>query len=139
LTKQIIVNFVKKYFLNFSALEVLAKHLNFEVVTFTASDAEGQRGLNTKSTTIFVFFGFTEVRNLSHHMERQARTADTMLVKSREMTGRTQWLGGEGVKTTENKNTLALLIKLIHCYATFINLRMFMRALVHFLSIYVIF
>ncbi len=35
------------------------------------------------------------------------------LVKSREMTGRSQtlpwWLGGRGVKTTENKNMLALL------------------------------
>ncbi len=49
-------------------------------------------------------------RNLSHHMIRQARTGDTVLVKSREMTGRTQtlpwWLRGEGIKnrkTTENK------------------------------------
>jgi hypothetical protein len=41
-------------------------------------------------------------------MIRQARTSDTVLVKTREMTGRTQtlqwWLGGEGVKTTENKH-----------------------------------
>jgi hypothetical protein len=41
-------------------------------------------------------------------MIRQTRTGDTVLVKSREMTGRTQalqcWLGGKrGVKTTENK------------------------------------
>jgi hypothetical protein len=40
-------------------------------------------------------------------MIRQARTGDTVLAKSRETTGRTQtlpwWLGGEGVKTTENK------------------------------------
>jgi hypothetical protein len=46
-------------------------------------------------------------RNLSHHMIRQARTGVTMLVKSREMTGRTQtlpwWLGWEGVKAMENK------------------------------------
>ncbi len=46
-------------------------------------------------------------RNLSYHMIRQARIGDTVLVKSREMTGRTQtfpwWLGGEVVKTTENK------------------------------------
>ncbi len=50
-------------------------------------------------------------RNLSHHMIRQAqaatRTGDTVLVKSRDMTGRAQtlscWLRGEGVKTTENK------------------------------------
>jgi hypothetical protein len=38
---------------------------------------------------------------------RQARTGDTVLVKSREMTGRSQklplGLGGAGVKTTENK------------------------------------
>jgi len=46
-------------------------------------------------------------RNLFHHIDRQARNGDTLLVKSREMTGRTQtlvwWFGGEGVKTTENK------------------------------------
>ncbi len=43
-------------------------------------------------------------------MIRQARTGDTVLVKSREMTGigakrQTQpwWLEGEGVKTTEIK------------------------------------
>ncbi len=48
-------------------------------------------------------------RNLSHHMIKQARTGDTVLVKRREMTVRTQnpaapWrLGGGWVKTTENK------------------------------------
>ncbi len=46
-------------------------------------------------------------RNLSHYIIRQARTCDTMLAKSREITGRTRlvpWLlGGMGVKTTENK------------------------------------
>jgi hypothetical protein len=52
--------YVEKQFLNFSALEILSKHLNFEVVTFTASDAEGQRGLNTKRPPIVVFFGFHE-------------------------------------------------------------------------------
>jgi hypothetical protein len=40
-------------------------------------------------------------------MIRQARTSDTVLVKSREMTSRSQTLalllGREGVKTTENK------------------------------------
>ncbi len=40
-------------------------------------------------------------------MDRQTRTGDTVLVKSREVTGRSQilpwWLGGEGVKTTEIK------------------------------------
>jgi hypothetical protein len=40
-------------------------------------------------------------------MDRQGRTGDTLLVKSREMTGRTQtlprWLRGEEVKTTENE------------------------------------
>jgi hypothetical protein len=40
-------------------------------------------------------------------MIRQARTGDTLLGKSKEMTGRTQtlsrWLEGRGVKTTENK------------------------------------
>jgi hypothetical protein len=56
-------------------------------------------------------------RNLSHHtcMIGPARTVDTVLVTIREMTGRTQTLpwwrgGGEGVKTTENKNTLAPLL-----------------------------
>jgi hypothetical protein len=40
-------------------------------------------------------------------MDRQARTRDTALAKSRELTGRSQtqpwWLGGVGVKTKENK------------------------------------
>jgi hypothetical protein len=40
-------------------------------------------------------------------MIRQARTGDTVLVKSREMRGGTQtlprWLGGEGIKRTEIK------------------------------------
>jgi hypothetical protein len=47
-------------------------------------------------------------RNLSHHIDSQARTGNTVLDKSREMTGRTQtlpwWLRGEGVKTTEKKH-----------------------------------
>ncbi len=30
---------------------------------------------------------FWVLRNLSHHTDRQARTGDTVLVKSREMTG----------------------------------------------------
>ncbi len=46
-------------------------------------------------------------RNLTTHMIRQAHTGDTVLVKGREMTGRTQKhchvAGGEGIKTTENK------------------------------------
>ncbi len=46
-------------------------------------------------------------RNLSNHMDRQALSGDAVLVKNREMTGRSQrlpwWLRGEGVKTTENK------------------------------------
>ncbi len=50
---------------------------------------------------------FRVPRNLSHSVIRQARTGDTVLVKSREMTGSTQtlpwWLWGEGEKTTENK------------------------------------
>jgi hypothetical protein len=40
-------------------------------------------------------------------MIRQDRTGDTVLVQSREMTGRSitlpRWLGGEGVETTEKK------------------------------------
>jgi hypothetical protein len=50
-----------------------------------------QRGLNTKRPTI-VFFWVP--RKLSHHMIRQARTGDTVVVKSREMTGRTHCRGG---------------------------------------------
>ncbi len=52
-------------------------------------------------------------RNLSNHMERQARTSDTVLVNRREMTGRSQtlpWcLGGGGIKTKDDRkqNTLA--------------------------------
>ncbi len=46
-------------------------------------------------------------QNLSNHMDRQARTGDTVLVESKEMTGRNQklpwWLWRGGVKTTENK------------------------------------
>jgi hypothetical protein len=50
-----------------------------------------------------VFFWFP--RNLSNHMDRQVPTRDTMLVKRREITGKSQtlpwWLRrGEGVKTT---------------------------------------
>jgi hypothetical protein len=44
-------------------------------------------------------------------MIRQACSFDAMLVKSREMTGKTQkllwWLGVEGVKTTENKKYIS--------------------------------
>jgi hypothetical protein len=40
-------------------------------------------------------------------MDRQALTGNTVVIKSREMAGRSQklpwWLGGEGVKTTEKK------------------------------------
>jgi hypothetical protein len=44
-------------------------------------------------------------RNLSHHMDRQALTGDTVLVESGDKTGRSQtlpwWLGEGGVKTTD--------------------------------------
>ncbi len=47
-------------------------------------------------------------------MDRQARTGCTVLVRTREMTGRSQtlpwWLGGGEVKTTENK------INWPHCF-----------------------
>jgi hypothetical protein len=58
---------------------------------------EVQKGLNTRRPTIVFFLVLT---NLSHHVIRhwQARSGDTMLVKSTDMTGRTQtlpwWLGG---------------------------------------------
>jgi hypothetical protein len=46
-------------------------------------------------------------RNLSHHMIRQACFGDTVLVKSRKMTGRNQtlpcWLGGRRGKDEGNK------------------------------------
>jgi hypothetical protein len=55
---------------------------------------------------IIVFF-LAPKKTLSNHMDRRVRTGDTVLVKRREMTGRTQtlpwWLGREEVKTTENK------------------------------------
>ncbi len=57
--------------------------------------------MNTKRPALVFVLG------PSKPLVRQVRTGDTVLVKSREMTGRTQklpwWLGGEGVKTTENK------------------------------------
>jgi hypothetical protein len=70
-----------------------------------------QRGLNTKRLTLVFFLAPT--RNLSNHMDRQARTGDTVLVKSREMTGRSQtlpwWLKGRGGKDDRKQNTLATL------------------------------
>ncbi len=50
---------------------------------------------------------FWPPQNLFNDMDGQARTGDKVLFKSRETTGRSQtlswWLGGAGVKTTENK------------------------------------
>ncbi len=50
-------------------------------------------------------FSFCLPRNLSNHVDRLARTGDIVLVKSREMTGKSQtllcWSGVGGVKTTE--------------------------------------
>ncbi len=67
-------------------------------------DPEQQGGFNTKSPTIVFLLGST--KPLPSY-GKTSRTGDTVLVKSREMTGRTQtlqwWLKGEGVKTTENK------------------------------------
>jgi hypothetical protein len=69
-------------------------------------DIQHQRGLNTKRPTN-VFFWVP--RNLSHRMDRQARTSDAVQVKSREMTSRTHtlpwWLGVEEVKTIESCTT----------------------------------
>ncbi len=55
-------------------------------------------------------------RNLSNHMDRQARTRDTVLVNSREMTGKSQtlpWLRGgawrAGGKDDKKLNTLSPL------------------------------
>ncbi len=58
-------------------------------------------------------------RNLSYHMGRQARTGDTMSVKTREMTGRAQtlpwWLGGRRGKDDRKQNTFAPLPKRFLC------------------------
>jgi hypothetical protein len=56
--------------------------------THTMEELGDQRGLNTKEASS----SFWVPRNLSHHMIRQARTGDTVLVYSTEMTGRTQTL-----------------------------------------------
>jgi hypothetical protein len=67
--------------------------------------------LNTERPTLVHTFWLS--RNLSNHMDRQTRTCDTVLVKNRELTGRSQtlpwWVEGGGVKTTEKQNTLASL------------------------------
>ncbi len=61
------------------------------------------RGLNTKRPTIVFVLGPTKALQSYGY----ARTGDTVLVKSIEMTGRSKtlpcWLAGEEVKTTENK------------------------------------
>jgi hypothetical protein len=44
------------------------------------------RGINTKRPTL-VFF-LVPTKPLHNHMDRQARTHDTVFVKNREMTGR---------------------------------------------------
>ncbi len=62
-----------------------------------------------RSTLVF----FSVPRNLSNHMVRQARNGDTLLAKSREMTGRTQntavVTGGRTGKDDRKQNTLATL------------------------------
>ncbi len=75
-----------------------------------------QRGLKTKRSTLSS--SFWAPRNLSHHMIRQARTAVV-------------WLGGEGVKTTENKihwtrwhkvlKILARIDKIVMFFTLYIN------------------
>ncbi len=66
-----------------------------------------QRGLNTKKPTIVFFLGPTKSL-LSYDS-----ASDTMLVKGREMTDRTQtlpwWLGGEKGKDDRKQNTLTFL------------------------------
>jgi hypothetical protein len=73
------------------------------------------RGLNTvlrgpRSSSFWV------PRSLSNHMIRQAH--NTMLVKRREITGRTQtlqwWLGGEEVNTLVNTTENKILYS-VHC------------------------
>ncbi len=60
--------------------------------------------------------------NLSHHVVRQARTGDTLFVKSREMTGRTQTLplaGGRRGKDDRKQDTLAPLLHILHYFCTY--------------------
>jgi hypothetical protein len=77
---------------------------------FPAWHSRRQRGLNAKSQRSSSFW---IPRNLSHHMNRQALTGDTMLVKIRETTGRTPTLPygwvGEGVKEDRIQNVLVPL------------------------------
>jgi hypothetical protein len=65
--------------------------------------------MNTKRPTLVFFW---DPRNLSNHMDRQAHTGDTVIVKSREMTGRSQVVVAGAIKGKDdrNKNTLASLI-----------------------------
>jgi hypothetical protein len=78
-------------------------------MSLQSRDSIYHRGLNTKRPTI-VFFWVP--RNLSHHMIRQARTGDTDLVRSREMTCRKTlpWVaGGRRGNDDRKQNTLAPL------------------------------
>jgi hypothetical protein len=72
-------------------------------------EGRGQRGLNTKRHTFLYFLG-SFPRNLSN--QALTATGDTILVKSREMTGRTQmlpWWWGRMGKDDRKQNTLAPL------------------------------
>jgi hypothetical protein len=69
---------------------------------------QDQRGFNSTRPTIVFLLGPTKPLLLYDIAYRQDRTGDLALVKSRELAGRSQtlpwwWLGGEGIKTTENK------------------------------------
>jgi hypothetical protein len=61
--------------------------------------ARGEKGVKTTENKIHPLIPFYEKNkgNLSYHMDRQARSGNTVLVKRREMRGRTQtllwWLG----------------------------------------------
>ncbi len=61
---------------------------------------------------------FGSHENLYNHNDRQAHTRDTVLANSREMRGRAQtlpwWLGGDEVKTKENKIHWSPLITSFH-------------------------
>jgi hypothetical protein len=73
--------------------------------------ASGEKGIKTTENEIHPLIPFYEKNkgNLSNHMDRQARTGDTVLLKIREMTGRTQtlpwWLGGKGGKGDRKQHT----------------------------------
>jgi hypothetical protein len=79
------------------------KHLKFQKPGKILIYYQNQRGLNTKRPCSSSFW---IPRNLSNHMDWQARSGDTVLVKS----GWAVVAGGRRGKDDRNQNTLAPLI-----------------------------